>query len=58
MGHRLEKRIQAALNASGEGLISLGKLAEILGLDPVSSRLYLKDPASRRSRSDSRRSPR
>jgi len=58
MGHRLEKRKQAALNASGEGLISLGKLAEILGLDPVSSRLYLKDPAFRRSRSDSRRSPR
>jgi predicted HTH domain antitoxin len=39
----LERRKQTALNAYGEGLISLGKLAEILGLDPVSTRLYLKD---------------
>jgi len=39
----LERRKQTALNAYGEGLISLGKLAEILGLDPVSARLYLKD---------------
>jgi predicted HTH domain antitoxin len=43
MGRRLEKRKQTALNAYGEGLISLGKLAEYLGLDPVSARLYLKD---------------
>jgi predicted HTH domain antitoxin len=39
----LERRKQTALNAYGEGLISLGKLSEILGLDPVSARLYLKD---------------
>jgi predicted HTH domain antitoxin len=39
----LERRKQTALNAYGEGLISLGKLAEILGLDPVSTWLYLKD---------------
>jgi len=39
----LERRKQTALNAYGEGLISLGKLAEILGLDPVSARLYLRD---------------
>jgi len=39
----LERRKQTALNAYGEGLVSLGKLAEILGLDPVSARLYLKD---------------
>ena len=39
----LERRKQTALNAYGEGLISLGKLAEILGLDPVSARLYLKE---------------
>jgi predicted HTH domain antitoxin len=39
----LERRKQTALNADGEGLISLGKLAEILGLDPVSTRPYLKD---------------
>ncbi len=39
----LARRKQTALDAYGEGLISLGKLAEILGLDPVSARLYLKD---------------
>ena len=39
----LERRRQTALDAYREGLISLGKLAEILGLDPVSARLYLKD---------------
>ncbi len=39
----LERRRQTALDAYGEGLISLGKLAETLGLDPVSARLYLKD---------------
>ena len=39
----LERRKQTALNAYGEGMISLGKLAEILGLDPVSARLYLKE---------------
>lgn len=38
----IEKRRQIALNAYQEGLISLGKLAEVLGLDPVSARIYLK----------------
>jgi predicted HTH domain antitoxin len=38
----LESRRDTALNAYREGLISLGKLAEVLGLDPVSARLYLK----------------
>jgi len=39
----LEKRKQIAINAYKEGFISLGKLAEILGLDPMSTRLYLKE---------------
>jgi predicted HTH domain antitoxin len=39
----LERRKQTALSAYREGLISLGKLAEVLGLDPVSARLYLKE---------------
>jgi predicted HTH domain antitoxin len=40
---RLEHRRQVALSAYKEGFISLGKLAEVLGLDPVSTRIYLKD---------------
>lgn len=39
----VDERKQIALGAYREGFISLGKLAEILGLDPVSARLYLKD---------------
>lgn len=39
----LEKRKQVAINAYLEGFISLGKLAEVLGLDPMSARLYLKE---------------
>jgi len=39
----LEKRKQIAINAYKEGFISLGKLAEVLGLDPVSTRIYLKE---------------
>jgi len=39
----LEKRKQVAINAYKEGFISLGKLAEVMGLDPVSARLYLKE---------------
>ena len=39
----LEKRKQIAINAYKEGLISLGKLADVLGLDPVSTRVYLKE---------------
>ncbi|MEW6215674.1 MAG: UPF0175 family protein [Nitrospirota bacterium] len=38
-----EHRKNIALDAYQEGLISLGKLAEILGLDIVSARLYLKE---------------
>jgi predicted HTH domain antitoxin len=38
----LEQRKQVALSAYKEGFISLGKLAEVLGLDPVSARVYLK----------------
>jgi predicted HTH domain antitoxin len=37
----LEQRRLTALDAYREGLISLGKLAEVLGLDPVTARLYL-----------------
>ena len=40
---RLEHRRQVAVSAYEEGFISLGKLAEVLGLDPVSTRNYLKD---------------
>ncbi len=38
----LEHRKSVALEAYKEGLISLGKLSEVLGLDVVSARLYLK----------------
>lgn len=40
---RLEHRRQVAVGAYSEGFISLGKLAEVLGLDPVSARNYLKN---------------
>jgi predicted HTH domain antitoxin len=40
---KLKKRQSLALNAYAEGLISLGKLAEFLGMDTVSTRLYLKE---------------
>jgi predicted HTH domain antitoxin len=39
----LERRRQVALSAYEEGFISLGKLAEVLGLDPVSARNYLRE---------------
>lgn len=39
----LEERQQLALHAFQEGFISMGKLAEVLGLDPVSTRSYLKE---------------
>lgn len=39
----LEKRKQVALSAYKEGFISLGKLAEVLGVDPVSARIYLRE---------------
>ena len=38
----LEKRKSIALEAYHEGLISLGKLADILGMDVATTRLYLK----------------
>ena len=40
---RLEQRKQVAISAYIEGFISLGKLAEVLGLDPVSTRNYLQE---------------
>jgi len=39
----LEERRQVAVKAFQEGFISLGKLSEVLGLDPVSTRNYLKE---------------
>jgi len=39
----LERRRETALAAYREGFISLGKLAEVLGLDPVSARAYLRE---------------
>lgn len=39
----LERRRETALAAYREGFISLGKLAEVMGLDPVSARAYLRD---------------
>ena len=37
----VEKRMALALEAYNEGLLSLGRLAEVLGMDPVSTRDYL-----------------
>lgn len=39
----VEHRRQVALAAYQEGFISIGKLAETLGLDPASTRLFLKN---------------
>lgn len=39
----LEHRKSLAIDAYKEGLISLGRLSEILGVDVVSARLYLKE---------------
>ena len=39
----IEQRKQVAIGAFQEGFISLGKLAEVLGLDPVSARDYLNE---------------
>lgn len=39
----LEERKAVAINAYKEGFISLGKLAESLGIDVISARLYLKE---------------
>lgn len=38
----VEQRRQVAISAYEEGFISLGKLAEVLGLDPLSTRKYLR----------------
>lgn len=38
----LEQRRTVAFNAYREGFIGLGKLSEILGVDTVTARLYLK----------------
>ena len=39
----IEERRKVAVKAFQEGFISLGKLSEILGLDPISTRNYLKE---------------
>jgi predicted HTH domain antitoxin len=39
----IEQRREVALSAYREGFISLGKLGEVLGLDPVSARDYLRE---------------
>ena len=40
---KLEQRRQVAISAYNEGFISLGKLSEVLGLDPASARNYLRE---------------
>jgi len=42
MNDYLQRKKEIAIEAYKEGLISIGKLSEILGLDPVSTRNYLK----------------
>lgn len=39
----IERRCHVALAAYREGFISLGKLAESLGVDPHTARLYLRE---------------
>lgn len=39
----LKQRREVAVSAYREGFIGLGKLAEVLGLNPVSARTYLKE---------------
>jgi predicted HTH domain antitoxin len=39
----LKQRKQIAINAYREGFISLGRHAEVLGIDPISARTYLKE---------------
>ncbi len=39
----LERRKETAIAAYREGFISLGKLSEVLGMDPISARSYLKE---------------
>lgn len=40
---RIERRHQVALSAYREGFISLGKLSESLGIDPITTRDYLRE---------------
>lgn len=40
---RIKRRHQVALAAYREGFISLGKLAESLGVDPLTARDYLRE---------------
>ncbi len=39
----IERRHQVAIAAYQEGFISLGKLAQSLGVDPITARSYLKE---------------
>ena len=39
----VERRRQVALAAYREGFISLGKLAQTLGIDPLTARSYIKE---------------
>lgn len=39
----IEQRKSVAIAAYKEGLISLGRLSEVLGIDHVTARLYLKE---------------
>ena len=39
----LDRRKTIALKAYSEGFISIGKLSEVLGVDLITARLYLKD---------------
>lgn len=43
----VERRHHVALAAYGEGFISMGKLAESLGVDPLTARGYLKEQGIR-----------
>lgn len=40
---KIERRHQVALTAYREGFISLGKLTESLGVDPITARDYLRE---------------
>jgi predicted HTH domain antitoxin len=39
----LDRRKTIAIKAYSEGFISIGKLSEVLGVDLITARLYLKD---------------
>jgi predicted HTH domain antitoxin len=43
----VERRHHVALSAYREGFISIGKLAESLGVDPLTARGYLKEQGIR-----------